>query len=99
MSEYIKKSSIIGLAHKMQFGRILSQREVEVVEMVVNSVHDDAQVDLVRCGECKWYKEGKLLGPTKFCFRLRDADGERIGYNFASDDFCSRGERKEEEDE
>jgi len=51
-------------------------------------------VPVVRCRECKWYKEGKLLGPTKFCFRLRDADGERIGYNFASDDFCSHGERK-----
>lgn len=51
-------------------------------------------VPVVRCRDCKWYKEGKLLGPTKFCFRLRDADGERIGYNFASDDFCSHGERK-----
>lgn len=53
MNEYIKKTSIIGLAHKMQFGRILTEREVEVVEMVVNSVHDDARVDLVRCWECE----------------------------------------------
>lgn len=44
MSEYIKKTSIIGLAHKMQFGRILTEREVEVVELVVNSVSDDGVI-------------------------------------------------------
>ena len=32
MSEHIKKSSIIGHAHKLAFGRILTDREVEVVE-------------------------------------------------------------------
>jgi hypothetical protein len=51
-------------------------------------------VEVVRCSECKWYRESKLLGPTKFCFRLKDRDGKPIGYNFADNDYCSHGERK-----
>lgn len=53
-------------------------------------------VPVVRCGECKHYREGKVLSPNKFCFRLKDRDGKAIGYNFAEDDFCSYGERSEE---
>lgn len=50
--------------------------------------------EIVRCKDCKWYKEGKYFAPTKFCFRLKDEKGEEVGYNFASDDFCSYGERR-----
>lgn len=53
-------------------------------------------VEVVRCKDCKWYKESKLLAPNKFCFRLKDRNGDRVGYNFAPDDFCSYGERKDE---
>lgn len=53
-------------------------------------------VPVVRCKECKHYREGEKLSPQKFCFRLRGKDGEAIGYNFAEDDFCSYGERSEE---
>lgn len=56
-------------------------------------------VAVVRCRDCKWYKEGKYSAPTRFCFRLKDEKGEEIGYNFASDDFCSYGERKDEVEE
>ena len=54
-------------------------------------------VEVVRCRDCKWYREGEHFAPTKFCFRLKDEKGKEIGYNFASDDYCSRGERKESE--
>lgn len=86
MAEYIKRDSIIGRAHKLAFGRILTEREVEVVEMVVNSVHDDAQVDLVRCRECKHREEA--VGGLFWCERVQDflsnpewfcADGVRKG--------------------
>ena len=49
--------------------------------------------EVVRCKDCKWYKESKLLATNKFCFRLKDRNGDRVGYNFAPDDFCSYGER------
>lgn len=52
-------------------------------------------VEVVRCKDCKWYKESKLLEPNKFCFRLKDRNGDPIGYNFSSNEFCSFGERKE----
>ena len=54
-------------------------------------------VEVVRCKDCKWYKEGKYLAPNKFCYRLKDRSGEHIGYNFSDDDFCSYGERKDNE--
>ena len=77
MNEYIKKTSIIGLAHKMQFGRILTDREVEVVEMVVNSVSDDVRVELVKCQECEHADEYGFcdyFGYDDFC-----SHGERKG--------------------
>lgn len=55
-------------------------------------------VPIVRCKDCKYYNWGELLAPNKFCFRLKHPIENRvIGYNFAPDDFCSYGERKEGE--
>lgn len=51
---------------------------------------------VVRCKDCKWYKEGEHLAPNRFCFRLKDANGKHIGYNFSDNDYCSHGERKED---
>lgn len=51
--------------------------------------------EVVRCKDCKWYKEGRLLPPNKFCYRLKDNNGKSIGYNFSEMDYCSYGERKE----
>ena len=51
-------------------------------------------VSVIRCKDCKWYKESKKLAPIKFCYRLKDHNGEPIGYNYSDNDFCSRGERR-----
>lgn len=48
---------------------------------------------IVRCKDCVHYRESDCLSPNKFCFRLKGKDGNPIGYNFAPDDYCSRGER------
>lgn len=64
--------------------------------------HDGYQLALtgrgavVHCKDCKWYKEGEHLAPNRFCFRLKDANGKHIGYNFSDNDYCSHGERKDE---
>ena len=51
---------------------------------------------VVRCKDCKYYRVGAMLAPNKFCFRLKHPVEDRpIGYNFAPDDFCSHGERKD----
>ena len=55
-------------------------------------------VEVVRCKDCVYYQEGKLLAPNKFCFRLKHPkENRQIGYNFSPDDFCSYGERREGE--
>lgn len=52
-------------------------------------------VEVVRCKDCKHYKEGELLAPNKFCFRLmHPTEPRHIGYNFSGEDFCSHGERR-----
>jgi len=48
-------------------------------------------VEVVRCRDCKHYKESKLLGPTKFCYFYQIG----TGLNTADDDFCSKGEKGE----
>lgn len=57
-------------------------------------VHADKVSELVRCKDCKWYREGVHLSPSKFCYRFIDNSGKRIGYNFADNDFCSYAERR-----
>lgn len=66
------------------------------IESMLSELPAVDAVEVVRCKDCKWYKEGKLLSPNKFCFRLKHPREDRkIGYNFSPDDFCSYGERRE----
>ena len=55
-------------------------------------------IDIVQCKDCKYYRESQHpeRKGIKFCYRLKDSNGEHIGYNCADDDFCSHGEKKEE---
>ena len=53
--------------------------------------------EVVRCKDCKYYREGAIFKDIKFCFRLRGDNDKPVGYNFSEDDFCSRGERREGE--
>lgn len=54
-------------------------------------------VEVVRCKDCKWYKESNHseLYPMRFCYRLKNDDGVPVGYNWADNDFCSYGERRD----
>ena len=56
-------------------------------------------VPVVRCKDCKHYLESEHpeRKGIKFCYRLKDRNGEHIGYNYSDDDFCSYGERREGE--
>lgn len=72
--------------------------ETLIATMELNVQKENDVVEVVRCKDCKYYKESPLLAPNRFCFRLRGKDGEPVGYNFSGDDFCSRGERKEFEE-
>ena len=56
-------------------------------------------VEVVRCKDCRWYKESKNseMCPMRFCYRLKNDDGVPVGYNLADNDFCSYGERRKDE--
>ena len=75
----------------------MAEHNQDVAEETLNQQAENVKdwIPVVRCKDCKWYKEGKYLAPNKFCYRLKDRDGEHIGYNYTDDDFCSYGERKD----
>ena len=49
-------------------------------------------VEVVRCGECKYASDNKVYGCMLNHFNDNDYDYHRM----YADDFCSRGERKEQ---
>lgn len=67
---------------------------------VLREVSDAPAADVlpvVHCKDCKYYRESRVLAPNKFCFRLNHpTEPGKIGYNFADDDFCSHGVRRNE---
>ena len=70
------------------------------LRLIHNAVDNAPTIDavpVVRCKDCKYYRESRVLAPNKFCFRLNHPTKPgKIGYNFADDDFCSRGVRRNE---
>ena len=56
------------------------------------------RIEVVRCKECKyaqyWYGNDKLGNKTFLCYFLAEE-----GIKMFADDFCSRGERKENHNE
>lgn len=62
---------------------------------------DEAQtvdaVEVVRCRDCKWYMPGDLFTDIMFCHRLKKENGKPAKYNYCADDFCSYGERKDDD--
>ena len=53
-------------------------------------------VPVVRCRECKYYRHGKHFTDINFCQRL-PYYAEKGGLNTSDDDFCSRGERRDDD--
>ena len=60
------------------------------------SSHAFVPMPFVTCEGCKYYREGELLAPTRFCFRCIGNDGKPFGMNMSDMDFCSYGKRKDE---
>ena len=81
------------MAHEAAVGRMYAIKEFISLQKKIES---GQLVEVVRCRDCKYYRASAMLAPNKFCFRLKHPVEDRpIGYNFAPDDFCSYGERKE----
>lgn len=53
-------------------------------------------VEIVRCKDCKHYKQSKVNPNRKMCWR-KDVDGWLVCYDFLPTDYCSYGERRIDE--
>lgn len=99
MDKYIKREAALHEIERRE-ALMVGDKCVSVAAMksfIKNRPAADV-VPVVRCKDCKYYRAGALLAPIKFCFRLKHPVEDRpIGYNFAPDDFCSRGERKDDD--
>ena len=92
------------MAIKILRGGVLGTDELthEAVFMAIKALKEQARADavpVVRCKDCKWYEESIYpeLRPNRFCYRLTNNKGVHIGYNWAGNDFCSYGERRQDE--
>ena len=82
MSRYIEYHDICSAICNQQDGTGMTY---EALAHAMVEIQLAPSIDIVRCGECKWYNCGA-------CFRDDGANNGR-----KADDFCSYGERKENE--
>lgn len=92
MAEYIRRETAVSAI----LGEPTDAHYPEWYAQILMKLPAADVAPVVRCRDCKWYKESRVLSPNKFCFRLNHpTEPGKIGYNFADDDFCSYGERKD----
>lgn len=100
MAEYIERETALALVKPDVPEDLKAAVTIATAKKLVRSIVRRAPADdvapVVRCRDCKYYRVSAMLAPNKFCFRLKHPVEDRpIGYNFAPDDFCSHGERKD----
>lgn len=88
MDEYISREAAIDAVDVGNLHRGI----IDALQAIISDIPAANVVEVVRCKDCKYYKEGKLLGPTKFCYFYQIG----TGLNTADDDFCSKGERRDD---
>lgn len=103
MAEYIKRSAVFeqfdnadaDVCETDDFGGVDYGFGMKNIKELINAIPVADVAEVVRCKDCKYYRESRVLAPNKFCFRLNHpTEPGKIGYNFGDDDFCSHGERK-----
>lgn len=100
MAEYIEREAALSLVRpdgpEDEKAAVTIATAKKLVRSIVSRTPAADVVPVVRCKDCKYYRVSAMLAPNKFCFRLKHpVEGRHIGYNFASDDFCSHGERQD----
>lgn len=105
MTEYIERGvldkalTIAAVNDKGKSNRTRAEAIRRTWAKAIRVLHNLPSADVapvVRCRDCRYYRVSAILAPNKFCFRLKHPVEDRpIGYNFAPDDFCSHGERKD----
>lgn len=94
MAEYIRREDVIEWF--MPYAHAGESIDADVVISDIKGMKAADVAPVVRCKDCKYYRESRVLAPNKFCFRLNHpTEPRKIGYNFGDDDFCSYGERRD----
>ena len=90
-TEYISKEAALACFSDWidRYGHEHSADEMAEYQRI-EALPEENVRSVVFCKDCKYYKEGKLLGPTKFCYYYQIG----TGLNTADNDFCSKGERR-----
>ena len=65
-------------------------------EKMLDWLTSDTRQTMVRCEVCKHYKQSEADPSRKMCKR-KDVDGWFVCYDFFPTDYCSYGERREDE--
>lgn len=96
MAEYIEKEPLLRKAKELQGGSFSSPLIVEAIEKA-------PAIEIVRCRDCKYFREytteysGKTEKADGDChIRRMNSDNEQF-VACQYDDFCSYGERREDE--
>ena len=84
MSRYIDVSDLNIPSDENDYDELVAFAD-KVAEMIT----DAPSIDIVRCGECKYWHKNRKEGDGMNVFD--------VCYDFQADDFCSYGERKESE--
>ena len=87
MSRYIDADALQRALAQMWYDSQISITGISVSELI----HKQPSIDIVRCGECKYWKESQYYAEVMVCTYVKGATFTR-----QHDDFCSRGERKDE---
>ena len=80
-----------GVPHLTSDALELLKEQQETISSFQGTIHKlnatlEAQPDIVRCGECKYYREGFCYNPNTY---------ETTGGNTVPDWYCADGKRKE----
>ena len=86
MSDLISRLS---LKQSIVVSAILEDKKT--LEQIIDEEPSVDAVLIVRCEECKHYKQSNVAD-RKMCSR-KDADGVPVCYDFLPDDWCKYGER------
>lgn len=91
--DWIPASDVVsrGVYEQVQWERDMAMQQLEEHGIPFGAKAD--VVEVVRCKDCKYYKHFKGLG--NWCHRRIRSD---IEYHTKTTDFCSFGERKEQND-
>ena len=92
MEKIIDTTALIDQVRILLWDR--SKSREELAELVIGLIEGTGE-EIVRCEDCEHYQNGDIIHWAKFCFRYKDKDGNRIGYNRSPDDWCSYGERRD----